>query len=248
MQLISLTSLAAYHKFEADGSGVQGGNALVENGTPTYVAGKLGNAAQLLRASTQYFSGTGGANPEFIMGTGVSMTGLAWVYPLNHTSCVYFRGTGTTAAGHEYGMVVNASTGLTCRFSNGTSNILPNSPVNSILLSAWNLCVAQFNASTGVGTAQVFNASNLAGTSLASPATATVSGTSVIWDNGNPFQVGLLGLATAKMDGIVDSLAIFKRLLSAAEIIEYFNEGNGREYPWQIFRNSLHLRQLCDTI
>lgn len=60
----------------------------------------------------------------------------------------------------------------------------------------------------------------------------TASFSSSIFDSTSVFQVGRLVSSGDSIDGVIDCVPIWSRALTSGEITEFYNGGNGKQYPY----------------
>jgi hypothetical protein len=209
-----LNGLQAYYALEGTTDSSGNGSTLTNHGTVTFVTGKVANAANFVSASSQYFSVAD--NSFFQMGTG-SLTMAAWVkssVATHKTICSYGA---YNSAGYRF-LYFNSE--LEAQASDGTHSAQPNGLPN-IADGSWHFCVATFDRS---GVLQPY-VDNVARTS-ASLSTVTGSiNTSV------GFQIGADN-ASDLIDGMVDEVGIWNRVLTSTEITHLWNGGAGTTYPF----------------
>lgn len=209
-----LANLAAYWKFDNNALDSYGGQNLTAVNSPTYVTGKLSQAAQLASASSQYFSRS---NPVLLSATGgaTDWAFCCWVH-LNSAPSSYtlvHKGTGTAA--YEYWVFVDADV-LRFRIDSNAASV---SCSATSLLSNGNtaFCAVWFDHTLGKIYASVNNGT---------PTNANYSG--AISDTGGNFYLGSRFGTGAYMDGWIDN-AVFRRgsIFSAGELTQLYNSGNG---------------------
>jgi hypothetical protein len=212
-----LNSLVAYWKLE-DLSDSAGANTLTNNNTTTFAAGKVGNAANMVRASVQSLSVADNA----ALSTGnVDYTVAGWVKftSLQAENPIVAKGTSSTTLEFElYGTL----TRIVCEWyvASGGSNVKTVSADNfgAISTGTW-----YFFAMWHDSTAGTINVSVNAGT----PNSAAASGG---WDGTAAFALGGRGVVT--LDGMLDEVGVWKRLLTNAELTRLYNSGNGITHPF----------------
>ena len=216
-----LEGLIAYWKLD-EASGVRidshGANNLSDNNTVTQAAGKLGNAAKFTAANSEYLSHAD--NADLSMGAGVRMTITAWVYLDSRT------GTEETIAGKrdigslEYSLRVDASNQFSFFVSsNGsTASVVT---ADASVLSTWYFVVAWYD---GTNINLQINNGTVHSTAFS---TDVFNGTSTFrignYDNGSP---------TEMWDGRIDSVSLWKRVLTPSERTAIYNAGDGLDYPF----------------
>lgn len=214
-----LTSLIAHWRLD-EASGVRadahGGNALTDNNTTGQAAGKLGNAALFVAANQESLSS--GDNADLSMGD-IDFTIAGWVY---FTTTAFAGLAGKWGPGPVLEYLVYFD-GTNIRFhvsANGGSNV---SVANSHTISAgvWYFFVAWHDS--------VANTINL---SVNNNTPASVSHSGGVFNGDAAFCLGRNEEGLSWLNGRLDSVSIWKRLLTAAERTQLYNSGNGLDYPF----------------
>ena len=196
-------------------------NTLTNNGTVTFVTGKVGNAADFVPASSQYLSR---ADNAALSAGDTDMTIQAWVKfdSFDSSPTIICKcDTGGFGGDLEYAIYTTDTGELRSRRYNGsTFNTITSS--GNLSLSTWYHVVTTYDASANVH-ALIINDGT--------PITASYSPGS--WDTGNSFTIGIDSTSQGHwMDGLVDQVGIWRRVLSSSEITELYNSGNGRSYSY----------------
>lgn len=201
------------------------GNALDAHGTDNLdsvnavpsVAGKLNNAKDFEESPGEYL--TIPSNASLQLGS-VSFTFTAWVKfesmggSSNHrflmkydgiNNCEYWLG--RNASTNRIQFMVNP-TGTTSGSVGITANFSPSA-------GAWYFIAVWYDTATSFYSIQINNGSVDQSAALSVPFTGTA-----------PFRIG------SAMDGIIDEVGFWKRVLTPAERTEIYNSGNGLTYPF----------------
>lgn len=187
-----------------------GSNHLTDNNTVSSTTGKIGTAALFVAANSEYLSLTDNATVS--VGGAVDFTLSAWVY-LNSTGnqiIVYKAseyGIFFTGGAFVFDVIVGGSTKRATWGSSAST-------------ATWYHVVGWFDS-----TAQTVNISvdNGAGVSTASAGNPT--------DGTNPFIVGSFGGASLFADARIDSVTLWKKVLTGTERSNLYNSGSGLDYP-----------------
>lgn len=221
---INLTgNLMAYWDMEANGndSGPRGNNQ-TGFGTPTFVAGgKPNNCTNLVAASSQYFEM---ANNGDIVLSATNFTLAAWanLATTGGLRRIFGKGNISTPATFEYALYFNNGAPGRFAFSvgDGVAATTVTDTAVSVSTGTWYFVVAQYNAA-----AQQISISVNGNT----PVTTAFTGT--VLSGGNTLRLGNDPAgATRNWNGQLDSLGIWKRFLSFAEVTALYNSGNGRNF------------------
>lgn len=188
-------------------------NTLTNTGSATFAPAKVGNGVDL-NGSSQYLSIAD--NPVLSMGD-IDFTIQAWVKfnDLGSTHVVLGKG---QVAGPEYILYSNASAEINFRVDNGIG-FFPTAVFSGASTDTWYHLIGYHNATT-----------DEIGLIVNNGTPATVSYTHGSQDSGSSFMIGEDGSGARWMNGIVDQVAIWKRVLTGAEIAELYNGGSGLSY------------------
>lgn len=189
-----------------------GSNHLTDYNTVTYTTGKKSNAASFASANSEYLSITDASQT----GLDISTTGTwsYWIYFVSDTDAVVIDK--TAAGSSSYWIQHQIGTGTTQRFSNSAETGLDITATMNT--GTWYHCVWTYNA----GTVEFF----LNGTSQ-----GTASGGTSLTNSTAPFTLGRVNKYTGNyLNGYMDEVGVWSRVLTGAEITELYNSGNGMTY------------------
>lgn len=222
-----LTNLISFWEMEeASGTRVDAvvasGNDLTDNATVTQNPGKVGNAAQFTLANSEWLSHVSNASLQF---GDIDYTFTAWVYldtkPEATNQNIMGKNNGTA----EQWLFYNNDAGED-RFRfviyNGVGTVVADqtaSAFGSPSTATWYFAVGWFDSVGG----NIFISINN-GTVNSSAKTGTPGTNSVT------FGVGAKDAAATPFSGRIDQVAIWKRVLTAAERTWLYNSGNGRAF------------------
>ena len=221
----SLTNLISYWKLdEASGTRVDshGTNDLTDNNTVTQSAGKLGNAAQFVAANSEYLNRAD--NASLSMGAGVRMTLTAWVYADSLTGVDTHEIIGKRNAidSLEYSLRTDESD-LFSFFvtSDGTVGTITLVTAEALSTATWYFVVAWYD---GTNINLQVNNGTIHSTAFSAD----------IFDGTSEFDIGAVAslLPGWSWDGRIDSVGLWKRVLTADERAALYNAGAGTEYPF----------------
>lgn len=212
-------SLVAWWSLESDGTDATGrGNTATPNGTPTYGAGVVSNAASV-NGTTQYFSAahnadTSTGDEDYTVAGWVKFTDIAGVYSA--------WGKMSAASGFTRGptLFIAGSSTLFFRIYDSTGNARSISKATAVSAGTWAHVACSYTASS-----QAVSMTINAGT----PTTGDFSAYTFL-DSGGVFALGRRGDASWYHKGALDEFCIYKRVLSADEITWLYNAGAGRTY------------------
>lgn len=219
------TNLAAWWSLnETSGNRLDshGANHLTPGGSVSYAAGKVGNAADFEATTLDYLSVTD--NAAVSVGN-TDFTICAWVKIESKPSFspIVTKATGV-AGGSEYQMDYRGD--ATDRFrmiifnSSSVAVIATANVFGSPVVGAWAFVVGQHNAATDTVSISV----------NAGAANTTATGGADIPDSATACQVGGQTAVSRYMDGLIDEVCLYKRVLTDDEITWLYNSGNGRAY------------------
>lgn len=219
------TSLIAYWKLE-EASGTRldelngcGGSGcdLTDNNTVTQATGKLGNAAQFTNANLEYLDRADHAD----LSTGdIDFTLTAWVYLDSVSAGRTIASKTSTGAAGEYTLnYFNSPSQFQFSIYNGTTNVTVGSG-SAPSTGTWYFVVAWHDAAANTINIQINNGTP------ASTSDLTIS------DTTQAFRIGRNGTGTGYMDGRIDAVGFWKKVLSADERTCLYSGGAGMEYPF----------------
>jgi hypothetical protein len=216
-----LDNLVAWYDFDessgnaADSSG--NGKTITNNGSATFVSGKINNATDLEQDSSQYFRRTG----DNAFSQGGDFTVSVWINP-------------ETAGAPDGGGIASYSTSesegdwMLAHFDSSQIGLYARATGDT-----WKLGTSGANfATTSTWTHVVARRS---------------SGTVTLWKNGTPTMFGAVGGwetqdfvvgcmyipdTTWNFDGLIDLLGVWSKALTDSEIGQLHNSGNGLAYPF----------------
>lgn len=215
-------NLVAYYSL-ADVNDAHSSNHLTNNNTATFVAGLVGNAVNLVAASIQYLSIAD--NAALSMGD-IDFTIAAWVRLASKTTHRQIIDKGSVTSGtnpnNEYALNYIQSIDR-FRFavinSSDTAGLIAADNFGVPTTATWYFVVAWHDS-----------VNNLIGISVNAGTANTTAWTTGVKDSTQPFLIG--GGSSLPMDGRIDEVGIWKRVLSGAEITELYNGGTGRNYAY----------------
>lgn len=210
-------SLVAYWSL-SDLTDSHGSNTLTNNNTATFTTGKVGNAANFARASSQYLSIAD--NAALSMGD-IDFTIACWVQiGVSQTNSAIAGKWGTVG---EY-LLLYVSNRFYFSVRNLANSATANAAANTLgapSTSTWYYIVAQHDS-----------VNNLVKIKVNNGAWDSVAHSGGVRDGIESFAIGAYHTPSGFWDGLVDELAIWKRCLSDAEITDLYNGGSGRDYAY----------------
>lgn len=215
-----LTNLVAYWKLdESSGNAVDShsnGLTLTNTGTLGYAAAKINNGISN-DASAKYLVR---ADEALLRCGGSSFTFAAWFYANAGTNMQILSKDGSVAgANRAYTMDQTAGATPGIRFYiNGTSIVS-----RTAAAGAWHLVVGWWDATTQKNSIQVDNGT-----------VATLAGTVTPTDGTASFRIGAREYSGFEgyLNGLVDEVGFWKRVLLEDERTRLYNSGNGLSYPF----------------
>ena len=214
-----LTGLEAYWKLdEASGqrNDSHGANHLTDNNTVGSAVGKLGNAADFIPANSEYLSIADNAS---LSAGDIDFTIACWVF----VDAAVERGFVCKDAigSREFNLVTEANSKVNFYVSPDGTALVAVTEALAISTGAWHYLVAWHDS--------VANTINLQTDDGAVVSTAHATGV----NNGTAaFHIGSLRPTLYFMDGLIDSVGFWKRVLTAGERTSLYNGGAGLEYPF----------------
>jgi hypothetical protein len=217
-----ITSLVGYWALdEASGNAVDshGSNTLTEtSGTIAATTGKVSGCRDFEAGDTEYF--TIADNTALSMGD-IDFSIQAWVNAESLAVSMAILGKDLVTPSREY--VMNYDNGTT-QFSffvspSGTSAVVVQaSNFGTPSTATWYHLIAWHDS-----------VNNQIGIAVNAGTPNTTSHTTGVQDSNGPFQIGARN-AGANWDGLIDEVAIWKKVLTSDERTWLYNSGNGRSY------------------
>jgi RHS repeat-associated protein/uncharacterized repeat protein (TIGR01451 family) len=211
---VSPTGLVSWWSLDETG-GVRedshGTNDLTDNNTVGSTAGKQSNAANFVAANSESLSIPD--NPSLSL-NGTNFTIAGWVkFSTLGTAQSFISKLGPGAEYQVY-KSVNDKIVLMVFSSSGTSTAVAST--ETVTANTWYFVVAQYD---GTSLKLSLNAGNF----------ASIPHSSGVADGTNLFRLGAHG-SGAYTNGMLDEVAVYKRILTQSEITWLYNNGNGRSY------------------
>lgn len=219
-----LTDLCAYWKLE-EASGTRNDshstNHLTDNNTVTQAVGKLGNAGQFTRANSEYLSLADNA----ALSTGdIDFSVQAWVY-LDSLPANMFIVAKDNVSPREYRLDYHLADDrfrfFCFKSDDSVAGLVRADSLGTPATGTWYHILAWHNAATDTVNIQVN------GGTVDSAAT-----TGVPSDTAASFVIGAEGSPNHYWDGRIDSVAVWKKVLSVGERASLYAAGSGLEYPF----------------
>lgn len=219
-----LTGLVAFWKGDSTADSGPNGYTLTNTNAATFTAGKIGNAFTLASASTQYLSVADNANLS-MGGTDFSIS--LWA---KFTSRFAFEGLvskgNAQASGGEYLLAYDNATGKLMWTIRQTGNVSSDNVLSltTVTDATWYHVVCTFATDTNVAAIYL---DNDAGSSK------TLSGgVGYGLDGSNAVNIGRWAGGGSTMNGQIDAVGIWRKVLSAGERATLYQGGTGLEYPF----------------
>jgi hypothetical protein len=213
-----LNGLSVYYKLADENDSGPNALTLTNNNTVTFAAGKIGNAANLVRASTQYLSRAHNVllRPDATNGFTLAL----WFNRANTSAAHNFAAKGTFASNNtEYVLFgSNAVNRVEAFVGNGAALANPNVSAGIGALGTWNFIILKSDCTT-------VSLRLNDGTPVTTALTGVVSGGS------GAFNIGAAN-AVNTHDGLIDAVGFWQRALTSTEEATLCNGGVGIEWPF----------------
>ena len=199
--------LLAFYKLSDTSDSSGRGNTLTNNGEVSFVAGKIGNAAEF--DGDNYLTGPSGLGNNF-----QQITISCWV-KRNNTDVISRFISNETADGFNWGFYSEAEQDQSNFYlytANGSVDAFFDIELNEYIMIA-----GVYNGQTF----KVYKNGNVVSSNLI---TGSIDETSSLLQIGGAYNSGSL-------DGQIDAVGIWNRALSDGEIDALYNNGTGRELP-----------------
>lgn len=199
----------------------KGTNHLTDNNTVASATGKLGTAADFEVANSEYLSIAD--NTDLSTGD-IDFTFAFWVQLESKAANMTLVMKQGAAGTREYAVTYLLSSDR-FRFAvsnDGTATTTINADALGVPSTAtWYFVVVWHDA-----TANTINIKINDGT------TNSVSHTTGVFDGTVAFTMGATATPNTYHDGLLDNVYFWKRVLTAGEMTELYNSGNGKDYPF----------------
>lgn len=213
-------NLAVYYALD-DATDSAGSNNLTNSGV-TFSTGKVGNAGFFTASESDYMEITDNADVSI----SADATIQSWVRISGTGSNQNFVSKwGSTAANQDYLLYYNSSTSRFQFAVRDAAEVLTQIAANNFgapSVDTWYLIHAWHDATN-----------DILGIAVNAGTADTTSYSLGVNDSGQSFNLGSQEGGTASfLDGALDEVAIWKRVLSSAERTELYNSGSGRDYTY----------------
>jgi hypothetical protein len=223
------TSLVSVYNGESNSNDSFGGNNGIERGGLTYTTGKIGNAFNL-NGTTSYVD----------MGDVLDVGTSSWTYSMwfnvnNTASCVLFS---KSIAAQGTGRIWATLSNNKIQFNFSTAPAFPadiyTESTTTINTNTWYHVVFILDRNDKL---KMYINGSLE--TITTPGTVVSNNlipfSSVNYNNNNPFRIGSYTAAdnttpSGLFNGKIDAFNIWNRVLTASEITELYNSGNGAQY------------------
>lgn len=221
-------NLVSYYKLdESSGNAADsvGGNTLTNTGTLTYDAGKINNGAVFSSTGPKYLSIADASQSGLDITGDLSVCYWANLNVVNTYQHHIAKHDVVSNFGYLFGLT-NAGELRVIISSDGTTQTIGHS-TTTISATTWTFICQTYDASAG--TVKFYkNGAYLTGEDVTDLPTS-------IRNNTAPFSLGLCfngGSPLEPMNGMMDEVGIWNKILSSAEITALYNSGAGLQYPF----------------
>jgi len=193
---------------------------LTDNNTVGYTTGKQGNAASIVAANDEYLSHA--HHVDLRMGDR-DFTVAGWFYytSSSETSAGIVM-KGDTASGDGWAVQRSStSSNIVGIARNATNTAYVLTPVIAAAVDTWHFFIFEFDTATDTLSLE---------TNRGTPTTNTLTNGSYASET-EPFQIGANTPGTRHIDGYIDEVAIWHRILTSDEKDALYNSGSGMAYP-----------------
>lgn len=218
-----LVDLAAYYPL-SDPNDSAGASNLTNHNTATFGIGRVGNCARFVRASNQWLSAADNAALSL---SATDFTIDCWVMldskPGGGAAPYIVSKTDGTVTGLEYALFWESTEDRFVFITGNGSSIFYSKAASfgAPAIQVWYYLRCSFNNTTKQATISINNGPE-----------DTLTTTGNIPDGANAFGIGGRGDGYDDLDGKIDELGIWKRLLTAAEKVARYHGGLGSTYPF----------------
>lgn len=220
-----LIGLFAYYKLdESSGNAVDSGEynyTLSQTNNPLGVVGKIGNARKFVSASSQYLSNSSMVLPD------TDWTISAWVNIQTLTNFAHIINKWSGLSIGQMAAYINTNKIEFGIYNNSglIGSTVTNTAFGNLSLNTWYHLILERNKTAGtirIGINLIFDQSTANG----------VIGTTGL------FRMGARAYTTSGfLNGTVDEVGIWTRLLTSTELTRLYNNSNGLSYPFKLTNN-----------
>lgn len=206
--------LSSFWHLNNDATDSHGDNDLTANGSPAFFAGIYGRQCARLNG-TSYYTRTDEANLSAGAGD-FSIACRVWFDELI-TDVIVAKSSGLLAANTEYAVYLQSGI-IRFLISDGTSTVIVQATnFGQLVNGVWYDIVARYDSVANIAYLRVNDTQNQS------------SFTAGSWDSGQAFAIGATNTGILGLNGRVQDVGFWKRLLTDDEIDEY---RLGRDYPF----------------
>lgn len=205
------------------------GNDLTGSGSPTTTTGLVGNAASLVSASSQFLSRTSNAG---LQTGGQDWSIMCWFKGMTFVDLAEILSKYAGFGNREFALSVHFTSGNRFQItivtnSGGTTSSLVADAYGNLSTGTWYFVVVRYTNSTNTVTITVGDG---AGTALATNSLVVTN--PPIASSTAKFCVGANDNAAGNgfVNGAVDQVGLWKKVLSAGEMTQLYNAGAGLAY------------------
>ena len=232
-KITSTLNTGLYAVYNADNNtndsfGTLNGTAV---GGLTYTTGKIGNAFQFNGTNAQIDFG----NTAFNFGSD-SLSISMWFYPNagNVLQCLVNKGL-LTATEKGFNVLIDNrynsnQRGISFAIGGGSGNYQQFSTTNQYTIGAWNHIVCIWDSVAK--TIKIYLNGVQATTTITQTGGNGLTNITDISNTARTGQFGAYGVGLNRFNGRMDATAIWAKQLTASEITELYDSGNGKQYPF----------------
>ena len=187
-------------------------NGTLVNGA-TYTTGKINNGFSFDGVNDYVITTTNSS-----LDTTTAHSYSLWIKPTTVNTYMFYVSTCTGSSGFSIG---NDNAGNLAMFK-GSVNIENLSGYYLTANTMYHIVVVYKGASFGANNLLFYVNGSLVSTKTAS----------MVYDTAKPFVIGADGNTTARYyKGLIDEVAIWNRIITATEVTQLYNSGEGKQYP-----------------
>jgi hypothetical protein len=220
-QIMPIPDLVAHWKLdEVDGERFDsvGNNTLTDNNTVTQSTGIINEAGQFTLANSEYLSIANANCPDLDLGL-IDFTITAWVYADSNPVTDAYVLSKATLTTFVYSLWRSIAVNNPFSFSSAGATVVS---TTATVTGTWYFVVGWQDVAGDTVNIQVND--------------GTIDSASILVDNpsGGDFLIGANTAAVVQdyFDGRIDSVSVFKRILTDEEKTRLYNDGNGLDYPF----------------
>jgi len=221
-----LTNLVSWWSLdEVSGTRIDahGSNDLTDNNTVTQATGKVGDAGQFTRTNSEWLSKTA---PHGLEGNNRDISVAFWIYldsiGTSHQIPIAVGGSSGTASTLDYIFQIQTDSFMYFYIGQGgTFKAIKATTFGTLSINTWYFVIGTYDEAANIGSISINDGT-----------VDQTTGITTINNTGNDFYIGRWAHSGGRyVNGRVDEVAFWNKIIDATEITALYNSGSGITYP-----------------